>query len=121
MSISNDNISIVVNPEKITVEINEGLQEILVNAESIIVQTNELLITSEATAEVIGEIPIGAINGSNATFMSLQNFEPSSVIVIVNSTIQTNGVDYITTGTNTIILNVSPVVGDILRINYKLG
>jgi len=43
------------------------------------------------------------------------------VDVILNSTVQTYGVDYYTTGTNTIILNVAPVVGDILRLNYKLG
>ena len=120
MSISNDNISIVVNPEKVTIELNDESQLIQVNAESIIVQTNELL-SSGGDTFVIAEIPNGAINGSNATFTTLNSFVPLTVELILNSTIQTYGVDYTTSGTNTINLNVSPIVGDIIRVNYKLG
>jgi hypothetical protein len=29
--------------------------------------------------------------------------------------------DYTTSGSTTITLNVSPVVGDVIRIHYKLG
>ena len=120
MSISNDNVDIVVNPEKVTIELQDDIQSIQVNAESITVQVNSLL--SSAGADfVIGETPNGAINGSNATFTSLQNFVPLSVDVILNSTIQTYGIDYYTTGTNTIIMNVAPVVNDIIRLNYKKG
>lgn len=121
MSISNDNVSIVVNQEKISIELNEDSQIIQVTGESIIVQTNELLTSSGTDVYVIGEIPNGAINGSNATFTTLQNFVPLSVELVLNSTIQTYGIDYYTTGVNTIIMNVSPVVGDIIRVNYKLG
>lgn len=120
MSISNDNVSIVVNQEKISIELNEDSQVIQVTGESIIVQTNELL-TSDSDVYIVGEIPIGAINGSNATFTTQQNFVPLSVELVLNSTIQTYGIDYYTTGVNTIILNISPVVGDIIRVNYKLG
>jgi hypothetical protein len=120
MSISNDNVSIVVNQEKISIELNEDSQVIQVTGESIIIQTNELLTTSGDTF-VIAEIPNGAINGSNATFTTLQNFVPLSVELVLNSTIQTYGIDYYTTGVNTIIMNVSPVIGDIIRVNYKLG
>lgn len=120
MSISNDSVDIIVNPEKVTIEVQDENQVVQVTSESIIVQVNSLL-TLGGESSVIGETPNGAINGQNATFTSLQNFEPLTVDVILNSTIQTYGIDYITTGTNTIILNVAPVVGDILRLNYKLG
>lgn len=121
MSISNDNVSIVVNQEKIAIELNEDSQVIQVTGESIIVQTNELLTSSGTDVYVVGEIPNGSINGSNATFTTQNNFVPLSVELVLNSTIQTYGIDYYTTGVNTIILNVSPVVGDIIRVNYKLG
>jgi len=120
MSISNDNVDIIVNPEKVTIELNDDIQSIQVNAESITIQVNSLL-NDGGDSWVIGETPTGAINGSNATFTTLQNFVPLGIDVVLNSTIQTYGVDYITSGTNTIILNQSPVVGDIIRINYKLG
>lgn len=121
MSIANDNVSIVVKSEKIAIELNEESQVIQITADSIVVQTNELLTSSGTDVYVIAEIPNGAINGSNATFTTLQNFVPLTVELILNSTIQTYGIDYITTGTNTITMNVSPVVGDIIRVNYKLG
>ena len=120
MSISNDNVSIVVSPEKVTIDLQDASQVIQVSAQSITVQTNQLMNDAGDTF-VIGEIPNGAINGSNATFTTLQNFVPLTTELILNSTIQTYGIDYTTTGTNTIILNVSPIVGDIIRINYKLG
>lgn len=120
MSLSSDSVDIIVNPEKITIELQDDIQSIFVNAESITVQVNSILSTG-GESSVIGETPNGAINGQNATFTSLQNFEPLTVDVILNSTVQTYGIDYITTGTNTITLNVAPVVGDILRLNYKLG
>lgn len=120
MSISNDSVEIIVNPEKVTIELQDESQSIFVTADSVNVQVNSLL-TAAGESSVIGETPNGAINGQNATFTSLQNFVPLTVDVILNSTIQTYGVDYITTGTNTIILNVAPVIGDILRLNYKLG
>lgn len=120
MSISNDSVDIIVNPEKVTIEVHDENQIVQVTSESIIVQVNSLL-TLGGESSVIGETPNGAINGQNATFTSLQNFEPLTVDVILNSTVQTYGIDYITTGTNTITLNVAPVVGDILRLNYKLG
>lgn len=120
MSISSESVDIIVNPEKVTIEVQDENQIVQVTSESIIVQVNSLL-TLGGESSVIGETPNGAINGQNATFTSLQNFEPLTVDVILNSTVQTYGIDYITTGTNTIILNVAPVVGDILRLNYKLG
>lgn len=120
MSISNDNVVIQVLPEKVKVELNNDIQSISVLAENIIVQTTDVVASLSATF-VVGEIPVGAINGSNATFTTINAFVPESVIVILNSTIQTNGVDFVTNGVNTIILNVSPVVGDILRVNYKQG
>jgi hypothetical protein len=119
--ISNDEITIVVNPEKIEIQLQDNSQNIFVTAESITVQTNALLTAGAGDTYVIGETPTGNINGSNATFTTLNAFVPLSTELILNSTIQTYGVDYYTTGTNTIILYVSPVVGDIIRVNYKQG
>lgn len=115
-----DDVVIVVNPEKISIELSDDVQSIFVHAESISVQVNSLLSIGNSVF-VIGEIPTGAINGQNATFTALQNFVPLSVDVILNSTVQTYGTDYVTTGSTIIILNVAPVSGDILRLNYKLG
>ncbi len=71
-------------------------------------------------AEIIyGEVPSGAINGSNATFTTAYDFEPETVQVILNGMIQKLVQDYNTVGTQTITLNVSPSSGETLIINYQ--
>lgn len=67
---------------------------------------------------ITGEFPNGAINGSNATFTTDDGFIPESVLVFRNGLAQYNPTHFITSGSNTIILNFSPVVGDILTVNY---
>ena len=122
MSISNDNVSVNTYPQAVTLSINDLTGEISVftRPQNVVIEFNGALSTS-AGAFIIGETPNGAVNGSNATYTTAQPFEPASVSVFINGVNIINGVDYITTGTNTIILNVSPVVGDYIRINYKLG
>jgi hypothetical protein len=93
----------------------------LVNVGDVFVEWNGILNTANSAAFVFGETPSGAVNGSNATFTSLQNFVPQSVQVFINGVSQTNGVDYTTSSTSTITMNVSPVSGDYIRINYKVG
>lgn len=93
----------------------------LVNVGNVSVEWNGILNSSDSAAFVFGETPSGAVNGSNATFTSLQNFTPQSVQVFINGLSQTNGVDYTTSGTTTITLNVAPVASDYIRINYKVG
>jgi len=122
MSISNDNVSINTYPQAVTLSINDLTGEISVftRPQNVVIEFNGALSTS-AGAFIIGETPSGAVNGSNATYMTAQQFEPASVSVFINGVNIINGVDYITTGANTIILNVSPIVGDYIRVNYKIG
>jgi hypothetical protein len=122
MSVSNDNVSVNTYPQAVTLSINDLTGEISVftRPQNVVIEFNGALSTS-AGAFIIGETPSGAVNGSNATYTTAQQFEPASVSVFINGVNIINGVDYITTGTNTIILNVSPVVGDYIRINYKIG
>ena len=67
---------------------------------------------------VLNELLQGAKNGMNATFFSLFGFIPESVVVLVNGLTQSQPDDYITTGTNTVLLSVSPDILDNVRINY---
>jgi hypothetical protein len=122
MSVSNDNVSVNTYPQAVTLSINDLTGEISVftRPQNVVIEFNGALSTS-AGAFIIGETPSGAVNGSNATYTTAQQFEPASVSVFINGVNIINGVDYITTGTNTIILNVSPVAGDYVRINYKIG
>lgn len=67
---------------------------------------------------VIGETPSGTINGSNATFTSLNDFIPETVEVFLNGVRQTLLGDYNTSGNTTILFVTSPGTGEVLRINY---
>lgn len=122
MSLSNDSVIITAKSEAVNIDIlpSTGDVDITTIPQYITVQVGATVTTSSGSF-VIGETPSGAVNGSNATFTTAQNFVPESVQVFINGVSQTYGIDYYTTGTNTIILNVAPVVGDILRLNYKLG
>lgn len=68
---------------------------------------------------VYDETPVGAMNGSNATFTSEFEFVPESVEVLLNGIAQTRINDFNTSGTQTIILTVSPISSETLRINYQ--
>lgn len=122
MSLSNDSVIITAKSEAVNIGIqpSTGDVDITTIPQYITVQVGATVTTSSGSF-VIGEIPSGAVNGSNATFTTAQNFVPESVQVFVNGVSQTNAVDYTTSGTTTINLNVSPVSGDYIRVNYKIG
>lgn len=122
MSLSNDSIIITAKSEAVNIDIlpTTGDVDITTIPQYITVQVGATVTTSSGSF-VIGETPSGAVNGSNATFTTAQNFAPESVQVFINGVSQTNSVDYTTSGTTTITLNVSPVSGDYIRVNYKLG
>ena len=67
---------------------------------------------------VIGDVPADVINGSNATFTTTYNFIPESVAVFINGILQKRIQDFNTTGMLTVMLAVSPQVGDIVLVNY---
>jgi len=122
MSLSNDSVIITAKSEAVNIGIqpSTGDVDITTIPQYITVQVGATVTTSGGSF-VIGETPSGAVNGSNATFTTSQNFVPESVQVFINGVSQTNAVDYTTSGTTTITLNVSPVSGDYIRVNYKLG
>lgn len=122
MSLSNDSVIITAKSEAVNIGIqpSTGDVDITTIPQYITVQVGATVTTSGGSF-VIGETPSGAVNGSNATFTTSQNFVPETVQVFINGVSQTNAVDYTTSGTTTITLNVSPVSGDYIRVNYKLG
>lgn len=122
MSLSNDSVIITAKSEAVNIGIqpSTGDVDITTIPQYITVQVGATVTTSSGSF-IIGETPSGAVNGSNATFTTSQNFVPESVQVFINGVSQTNAVDYTTSGTTTITLNVSPVSGDYIRVNYKLG
>lgn len=67
---------------------------------------------------VVGEVPAGLVNGSNATFTTAFGFVPESVEVYVNGLRQKKPTDFNTAGTTTILFSDSPLVGDLLLANY---
>lgn len=120
MSISSDIVTIITRPQDININIEQGDVNISTIPEYIEVKVGAVITTASGTF-VIGENPNGVINGSNAIFTTDNPFVPESVQVFINGINQVNGEDYFTTGSNTINMNVSPIVGDRIRINYKIG
>lgn len=74
--------------------------------------------TLPVSYEEITEELIGVINGVNATFTTTFNFNPDTTIVFINGVKQKKPAHYNTIGFNTVIFSDSPLVGDILEINY---
>lgn len=68
--------------------------------------------------QVFGVVPSGLIDGSNATFTTPHSFVPETVQVFRNGLLQYNPTHFTTTSTTTINLNFSPIIGDILTVNY---
>lgn len=68
--------------------------------------------------QVIGEVPSGAVNGSNATFTTEFSFQPESLRVYVNGIRQVIPDDYQSIGQFTIILAASPTVGENVQVDY---
>lgn len=85
---------------------------------SVEIEVRSFVVAVLGSNGVVGETPTGVINGSNAKFESLYNFDPLSIEVILNGQILSKLEDYNTAGTRTINLFVSPNAGEILRINY---
>lgn len=122
MSLSTEDITIITNPQNVQIAIEQPSGEVnIATYEQYITLSVGATIQTGTGTFAIGEIPTGVIDGSNATFYSLAEFTPESVQVFINGVNQINGIDFTTNGTTQIILNVSPVIGDYIRINYKRG
>jgi hypothetical protein len=68
--------------------------------------------------KVYQEIPTGVINGINATFTSLFNFEAGTVDLYINGLFQKIIQDFNTVGNNTITLVNPPNSTENILINY---
>lgn len=68
-------------------------------------------------ASAINQPVQGIINGSNATFISTVPFNPDRLVVYLNGQRQYVINDYLTTGTDTIIFNIAPLIGDMISID----
>jgi hypothetical protein len=64
---------------------------------------------------------LGLIDGSNATFTTEFSFVPETVETSINGLVLDRGVDFNTSGDQTIIYVSSPEVGDIILVNYVKG
>lgn len=122
MSIEDKNVTIITKQSSVNLNINQTTGDVDISTipQIIKVQVGAILQTSSGSF-VVGETPSGLINGANSIFQTAQNFVPESVQVFVNGVSQTLTVDYTTSGTTTIQLNASPIVGDYIRVNYKIG
>lgn len=76
-------------------------------------------ISGVVTANVFGEVPAGAINGSNATFTTSRAFASGLTRLHVNGLRQKIGDDYTETTSTTLTLAVAPQAGDTLLVDYR--
>lgn len=67
---------------------------------------------------VSDEAPTGSVNGSNKVFTTTFAFAPNTAEVFVNGLKQARVLHYTETGSNQITLDVAPLTGDIVRVNY---
>lgn len=127
--IQESDISVTVQESNIAVAVQENNNAVTITETGAAVNVhptqNAVTILSGATINnygsssiVVGEIPNGTINGSNATFTTDYDFVPESVLFFRNGLAQYNPTHYTTSGTTTINLNFSPIVGDVLTVNY---
>jgi len=106
------------NPTWVLVQINALIEALETQFDTIEETISTLQLANAAKTRVVGEIPQGDINGSNATFQSSKNFTPETVEVFINGLRQTLVTDYLTTGNRTISFSFSPLPGESVVINY---
>lgn len=117
-------ISDGIESAEVTKTLVEAVEIQLIEAEAAEIQ---LLIVAEqgppgigsGSNIVLGEELTGAINNSNATFVTEYDFVPGKVIPKVNGIAQSLLNDFNTFGTDTIVFYVSPEVGDKLTVDYE--
>jgi hypothetical protein len=67
---------------------------------------------------VWGEIPVGAIDGSNLSFGTANAYRAGLLAVYLNGLRQRPGADYSETGTQSFAFLSAPLPGDSLSIDY---
>jgi len=122
LTAQNSDVAVTVAPNEVSLNVEPNNVNLDLQPNSV-----DLTVLSGATVNnyydggntVVGESPNGTINGSNATFTTDFDFVPESVLFFRNGLAQYNPTHYTTSGTTTIILNFSPIVGDVLTVNYN--
>jgi hypothetical protein len=71
-----------------------------------------------SSAIVYNEVPAGAINNSNATFLTAFDFIPGKILVYINGLKQEPVTHFQTSGTKTIMFSDSPLVGEKISVDY---
>lgn len=120
VTVQESDIAVAVQENRNAVTITETGAAVNINpTENVINVLTGATINNYGSSDiVVGEIPNGTINGSNATFTTDYDFVPESVLFFRNGLAQYNPTHYTTSGTTTINLNFSPIVGDVLTVNY---
>jgi hypothetical protein len=74
-----------------------------------------------AEVQILGEVPIGPVNGVNKVFVTAKPYIAGSVTVFLNgiSDIAGNEDGHVELGNSTIELKVAPLVGDVVQVFYR--
>jgi len=75
-------------------------------------------VQSSSFSAIYGEIPTGAINGSNKNFGTAYIYRPTLLAVFLSGLRLRRPDDYSETGTQTFQLVAAPLVGDTLSVDY---
>jgi hypothetical protein len=67
---------------------------------------------------VIGETPTGAIDGTNTTYHTANNYMNGFLGVYLNGLRLKNAYDFTETGVNVFVMSYAPSVGDLLTVDY---
>lgn len=74
--------------------------------------------TPSSGVSIYGEIPTGAINGTNKNFTTAFSYATNQLAVYVNGVRQRRANDYSETSATAFQLIVAPLTGDILSVDY---
>jgi hypothetical protein len=99
-------------------DINNARPDVLLTAQSFKAYMDAHPAGSSFPSFVIGESPIGTINGINNIFTSQNPFVPETVELFLNGIVQFKPAHYQTVGNNTLLISDSPLVTDTLLLNY---
>jgi hypothetical protein len=78
----------------------------------------DYVLPSPVLVPVIGEIPVGSINGSNKAFSTAYVYAPNMLAVFLCGLRLRRSDDYSETGAQSFQLVAAPLVGDTLSVDY---
>lgn len=113
-------INIIQPDESVNINVEDSLSAVLVNVSQVgqVGPQGPPGASGSLGNFLFGEILVGVVNGSNATFTTPFNFVPGKIEVFINGLLQKLITHYQTIGVNTIIFNDSPQTGDTILSNF---